>query len=151
MVNLLIISEYGSFNIFWKIFDLINCILSSYIYAWLAAFGDQASGTVMTDMSIFFESCFTVTMLLHFITDYTPEGERVPIRELSKISKRYLFSQKFVLDFLTLIPFQILLRGQGHQVKVLYLIKIIRFMNGIKFFDVDMLYRTIKSKVHIRL
>ena len=147
----MIISEESSFTIFWKIFDLINCIISSYIYAWLAAFGDQASGVFITDLSIFFECCFTVTMFLHFVTDYTPEGERVPIRELSKISKRYFFSQKFLLDFLTLIPFQILLKGQGHQVKVLYLIKIIRFLNGIKFFDVDMLYRTIKSKVHIRL
>jgi hypothetical protein len=44
-------------------------------------------------------------MFLHFITDYTPEGERAPVRELSRISKRYLFSQKFLVDFFSLIPF----------------------------------------------
>ena len=73
--KLIIISEESSFTICWKLFDLINCIISSYAYAWLGAFGDKASGVVMTDVSIIFESCFAVSMFLRFITDYRPEGE----------------------------------------------------------------------------
>ena len=90
-------------------------------------------------------------MILRFITDYTPEGEHLPVRELSKISKRYLQSSSFIFDSITLIPFAIILRGLGSQVKLFYLIKIIRFMKGLNFFDVDLLYRNIKSIVHTRL
>ena len=88
----------------WEVFDLINCIISSYLYIWLAAF-DESESSIFGYMTIFFESCFTLSVLKRFITDYTPEGEHSPVRELNKISKRYINSSRFVINLVTLMPF----------------------------------------------
>lgn len=79
-IDKIVIREDNSFMLIWKFFDLLSCTISGYVYAWLAAFGDEKSGEVMTDLSIFFECCYLLTVLLKFITEYTPEGERVPVR-----------------------------------------------------------------------
>ena len=36
----IIISHEGMFSITWTFFDIICCLASSYVYIWLATFGD---------------------------------------------------------------------------------------------------------------
>ena len=41
LTRLLIISHDGCFIIFWSALDTACCLVSSYIYAWIACFGDS--------------------------------------------------------------------------------------------------------------
>ena len=40
--RVLLIRHNGCFIIFWRIIDTALCGISSYIYAWIACFGDDA-------------------------------------------------------------------------------------------------------------
>lgn len=55
----------------------------------------------------------------------------------------------FLVNLITLLPFQVLLDGIFRR--IVYLIKIIRFLNGFAVFDVDVVYRNIKQYVHNNL
>ena len=92
-----IIRHEGVFSMTWTFFDIICCLASSYVYIWLATFGDaqyneymlqqQASkggqpvstdkGTEALNMQIqlIFELIFAFSILTRFLTDYTPDGE----------------------------------------------------------------------------
>ena len=78
------------------------------------------------------EIFFSVCILLTFITEYTPDGETVPIRDFMVIAEIYLKSN-FIFDFLPIIPFARILKELTEYAHIMYLIKLMRLW---KNFDV---------------
>lgn len=147
-----IMAENSALSILWNFVDIFSCIFSSYFYAYLAAFGmkDPSQGSDGNDDAVFstiemvYESIFILSILKQFLTEYTPDGETQPVRDISKISKRYI-KDHFVLDTICVIPFSRMLEFIGEEARLLYLIKSIRIIKGIRFFSVPKMMKGIKS------
>jgi len=133
----------------WKLFHIICCVLSSYLYAYIAGGGDDGIEKT-TDypfvMTSFFETVFTISILLNFVTAYTPEGSSHLITSHGKICRRYL-EQGFLLDFFTWVPFVFFFNNsRNYYYRMFYLIKIIRIMEGLKIFDVGEMMDIVKER-----
>jgi hypothetical protein len=144
----------------WTFFDIICCLTSSYVYIWLATFGEGCAekdlvngvctenspdGSIIMKVSLGFELVFAFSILTRFLTDYTPDGETEAVKSLSKISARYLHSD-FVWDLLPLIPLPIFFKNVlKSYAKLLYMIKCIRIINGFKLFNVSLMLSSIKK------
>ena len=119
-----IIKHEGYFSMIWTVFDILCCLASSYIYLWLATFGEdqKAAGTLCyPDMNesqreqfnkdasstytlvLAFEIIFLISIITKFLTDFRPDGETEHVKSLTKISSRYLHGD-FLSDFIPLIP-----------------------------------------------
>ena len=57
-----------------NVLDTFFCLVSGYLYMWLARFGDDVSGTELEILTGFMEIFFTFSMYTNFMTDYLPEG-----------------------------------------------------------------------------
>lgn len=101
----IIIDSEGQGYILWQMFVTICCVISSYLYAFIAAFENPNPGETLFNVTIFFESVFLVSLCVNFLVDYKPEGEEGKIKDLNLISIRYLKGQ-FLNDFIPLIPLQ---------------------------------------------
>lgn len=139
----MIISENGKFAFFFKYLDIMFCILSSYIYLWYATFGPAEEKYYWIE--IFFESFFFVSMIVSFLTDFKHEGEIESEKRLSVIVKRYGFSYQFIYDFIALIPIAIIFRDKGKYIKIFYCLKIFRMIKGLNFFNVKLIFESIKN------
>ena len=82
--SLLLISESSLILVFWKPLEIFSYLLSSYYYAWLMSFSSQIES--LSPMQIFWESIFLISMIINFLTEYTPDGETKPVREHPKIA-----------------------------------------------------------------
>jgi hypothetical protein len=91
---------------------------------------------------------FALNILVRFITEFTPEGSPTPTRELSKIAVRYL-KTTFPMEFITIIPFQLLNLG-GYE-RLFYLIKILRVFIGFKIFNVTKIMHNLKRVLDERI
>ena len=89
-------------------------------------------------------------MLMNFITDFKVEGEKHATRDLISIAKHYL-KNGFWVDFIPLIPIQLLMLEEGMNIKLLYLPKTIRFIGGFEIFDVKNVYNAIKRYINNRI
>lgn len=79
-------------------------------------------------------------ILKKFLTEYTPEGENTPVRDLSKIANYYLYNG-FVIDFILWIPLNFIGKyfvtpNLMHHERDLLIIKIYRLIYVTKDFDV---------------
>lgn len=146
IAKMLIISHGGMFSMTWTFFDILCCLASSYVYIWLATFGEVKSGEAIMTLSVAFELVFAFSILTRFLTDYTPDGETEPVKSLSKISTRYLHSD-FIWDILPLIPLPFIFNNifGEYYAKLLYMIKCIRLLNGFKLFNVSLMLASIKK------
>lgn len=88
----------------------------------------------------FIDFFFLISMFLKFITDFIPDGETEPTKDLKEISKRYL-NNEFLVDFITILPLTLMF-----ELKILYLLKTIRVINGIKMFNVGLILSNIKER-----
>ena len=104
-----------------KPIHILACMLSSYIYIWFTAFGDDGR----LKLQIVIEAQFLFDMLLNFLTEYVQDGETEPVRDLSRISKRYL-KQEFLSDLIPLLPLPFLVGTQTRIGRLLYLLKLFR-------------------------
>ena len=86
------------------IIDITISIMSSYLYSWYAFFGTDSNNNVPFFLSLGFESIFTISMCLKFITSYVPEGEIVPVTSLKLIFYKYKETDLY-RDFITWLPF----------------------------------------------
>jgi hypothetical protein len=99
-----IISESNSLRKAWGVVFLLACFTSPYFYAWEALFGIEKGDNAPLMVSIVFESIFATNILINCLTDYLPDGEIVPERDLAKICSRY-FTTEFAADFIPTFPF----------------------------------------------
>jgi hypothetical protein len=95
----------------WKSIDIISCIVSSYIYAYMAAFGVAALDSTTYAMYIVFEGVFVLSIIKNFTTEYKSDGMSKPIRDAKKIAMRYL-NNGFIMDLVMVIPFTELFGGE---------------------------------------
>ena len=97
-------------------------------------------------MTIIFESIFGINILVNFLTDFVPDGEVFPERDLTKIAERYLQTE-FVNDFVPTFPFTFFFdNSQEKYWRLFYLIKIIRLIKGIEIYDVQLMMDYLKEK-----
>ena len=88
-VELILISEESTARKVWSAIYLMTCFTSPYFYAWMALFGHEKGQKAPFVTSIIFETIFATNILVNFITDYIPDGEIIPERDLAKIADRY--------------------------------------------------------------
>jgi len=125
-------------------------LTSSYFYAYIAAFGVPKTNSNLFYTNLFYEGIFSLQILLEFITDYRPQGTfSKPVRDLSKISSRYL-KGGFIYDFIPLIPLDNIIKIGGYE-RLFYLIKLMRFGKGIGIFKSQNIMKIIKSIFQNRL
>lgn len=72
------ISRKGNLNSMLRIINIFICIISSYIYIWMAAFGNDPGGISFRFMLVF-EVLFLIMMICNFFTDFTRDGENIPV------------------------------------------------------------------------
>ena len=77
------------------------------------------------------------------MTDYLPDGQVEPVRNIVKISKKYLKGD-FINHLIPLIPFTLVIYHTEHT-RLLFLLKVIRVINGMKVLDVQTIFEGIKS------
>jgi hypothetical protein len=95
--------------------------------------------------TVIFECIFAANILINFLTEYVPNGENVPVRELPKIAERYL-SRDFLMDFIPTFPITFFLDMDQHKIwRILFVLKIIRLVKGIKIYDVEVMMAYIKD------
>jgi hypothetical protein len=142
----------------WNVIDLICSIISSYVYGWMAVFGtisaDGEPNYAVIYLDYTFFIIFTITILITFITDYTPQGENTSVKNLEKIAKRYL-GDKFIYDFIAIIPFHWLMdmshKNGNHRWNTLFLIKVIRMRKISDVFNIQMFMNEVKQISYSRL
>ena len=141
----LIIPHDGYFIIFWRIIDVTCCILSSYLYAWTACFGDNHEDNLFFNLTVMFEGIFTITILIKFTTSYAVEGETKPVKSHSKIAHRYIHDQ-FFFDLIPWVPIVFLTDNSIDKFwRLFYLLKMTRIYYGLDMIDVGYIMNRIKN------
>ena len=145
--KVIVLKEKTIFMVVWNQFDIICCVLSSYVYGFAAAF-QMTTHVMEPDYNVMlldtgFFIVFSISMIFKFIKEYTPQGEQDPCRDLSMISARYL-KGSFLTDLIPLIPLHWIINFRLHRwCNILFLVKVMRIWKGLHVFDV----RTIMEKV----
>lgn len=125
---------------------LFTCFTSPYFYAWVALHGHEKDERALYSFVIIFETIFMFNILFHFLTDYVPDGEISPERDLAKIAERYLHTE-FRMDFIPTFPLTFFFDNTSSKYwRLLYLIKVIRLIKGIEIYDVQMMMDYLKKK-----
>jgi hypothetical protein len=68
---------------------ILACIVSSFIYCYLGAFGVPQNRSSLWWMDIIFEVIFGVDILVNFCLEYRPENSLKMERDWRKIAERY--------------------------------------------------------------
>ena len=137
--DMIVFKENSAFSGFWYGVDITCCIISSYLYAYLGAFGSDSITKERDIVVLVFEVVFVCSMLKNFLTEYKSETiSSKPVRDLKKIGIRYL-NNGFIMDFLMIIPFAPVLSSLSKYVKIAYFIKVYRLVKGINIFNVSVL------------
>ena len=113
------------------------CVWSSYIYAFASAFGLKHhinDSDVMTVLDFIFFVIFAVAMLINCITEFYPDMESHPCRDLDKIVFRYL-KDDFILDFVALLPLHWMF-NLSNRYNFLFAIKIVRLKRANELLNV---------------
>ena len=66
----LIFSTTNPMIVVWRALHTLNCLFSSYFYAYLAAFGVPVYQTTSWYLDWFFQIIFLLSMILEFLTAY---------------------------------------------------------------------------------
>lgn len=147
--NYLIMSETNFVSIFLNYIDIIICISSSYFYAYLGAFYEVIKSTADFDVAeqylLFLDIYFTLDIIKCFLTDFTPEGERKPVRNFKKIAKHYL-ENAFIRDFILWVPlFRVLRYYAGNEARLVLFVKCTRIIKGFKIFNVLIMMKKLRT------
>ena len=78
--------------------------MSSYAYCWIAYFGDESNWGGPFKITLLFESIFTISIGLKFITTYVEEGDTRPVTNHSLIYKNYKEKGGMYNDLIAWIP-----------------------------------------------
>lgn len=76
MWELIVLDQNSKFCLYWNFFEVTCCIFSSYMYAYMAAFGvTNADGSLNADLravDIFFFIIFTISIVMNFLRSFVP-------------------------------------------------------------------------------
>ena len=123
--------------------------MSSYFYAYLAAFDGASVGDQSFSIMLAFEIVFVLSMGFKFLCEFLKDGHNTPIRDLSEIASRY-FNSDFIWDIIPLIPFPFIFDFGGRETH-LNMIKCIRMLNGFRIFNIQNLMWELRNINRIRL
>lgn len=130
-------------------------LFSSYFYLFLTAFREpqyHLHYDVYLDLSGGIEIIFVIFSLLQFVKAYTPEYSEKgtsEVRDLKKIANRY-FENGFLLDLLSLLPFQFMTLPR-HRERLLFLLKVVRIRRGFELFNIPKFMKVIKHHYEHKL
>lgn len=150
-MQLAIINHRGAFSICWDYIDLIVCILSSYLYAYMGAYGIHndlhVNDSDIKHISLFLtlDVYFGVCIIKRFITDFMPLGSCQPERNPLKIAKNYLTSD-FALDFLMWLPITSFKRVENEW-RYLLFIKCYRLVRTFNYLKVTIMMSRLKHNL----
>ena len=86
----MIICDNSKVAIFWEAVEIVTCMLSSYIYTWLAVFGYHFKDDVwIAYFWWFIEFTLSICMIVKFNKDFVPDGQTAPVRNHAKIRQYY--------------------------------------------------------------
>ena len=143
---MIIISEQSTFKKGWSIVYLVSCFTSPYFYAWVALNGHEKDEYLQLCFAYIYESIFALNICFNFLTDFVPDGEIIPEKDLAKIADRYL-NGEFLKDFAPTFPLTFFFDNSHTKFwRLLYLVKIIRLIKGIEIYDVQVMMDWLKEK-----
>jgi hypothetical protein len=105
------------------------CIGSAYYYGWTSAFDQHVE--VISSNSVYIELIFLLNIGINCLREYTPDGEIIPVRDISKITMNYIKNGSFVEDAIMIIPYAHIANRN-----IWHIIKIYRIRVGLKIFNV---------------
>ena len=144
LARMMVISHTSTFSGFLRIFDIICCLVSSYVYCWFIAFTVSHAETEFTEFQILMETVFFFIMVSKFLTDFIPDGEVEPTKDLTIIAKNYL-KNGFLIDLIPIIPASFLVSSKVNK-RLAFIIKLVRIISGLKLFDVRKLNKIVKNQ-----
>ena len=106
--NMIIIKHKSKFSGFLRLFNVLCCLVSSYVYMWYCAFEDHSDGWFY-HFQIYIELIFFFMMTSKFQTDFIIDGDQTSTTDLLLIAKHYVKTD-FVWDLIPLLPFPFFLR-----------------------------------------
>ena len=136
VLGLMVIDHQGPPYMIFNIVTSICCLVSAYIYAFIAAHRVGEDDPMVIVSNIIFETVFTLDILTNFVLSYTDvgSGSDFPVRDVVKIAKRY-FKGRFFWDLLPIIPLQDL-PSTNKRSSLFYLVKLIRLQKGFEILNV---------------
>jgi hypothetical protein len=112
ILELITISDSNKSYKAWKGFVVLHSLVSSYFYAYMAAFKSPTPDHHLFKVMLYFEFIFFCEIVFKFFEEFTKDGQTIPTRSLYEIGMKYLKGQ-FIYDFIPLIPFPYLLPLNG--------------------------------------
>lgn len=127
----------------WRIILLSASLTSPYYYAWVAHEGFETTSFLI----VLFEAIFALDIAIQFLTEYTPEGETIPVRNLGKISHQYIHQGDFYFDAVSTIPITFFLDNSKPEIwRLLFLIKVIRIGTALEIYNVRAMVDICKNR-----
>ena len=79
------------------------------------------------------------------MTEFYPQNELIPCRDLTKITKNYIFNGNFAMHFIAWLPFHYILNFQSvPELRWMFTIKCIRIIDGLRLFRVNKFMGTVR-------
>jgi hypothetical protein len=144
-----IISRSSTFFQLWNLLNTVTCIVSSFQYAFMTAFGSPAEHSAAAVFDTLFEAVFISDAILQFFVEYYDPDTRKPVRDPFKIAK-YYFKGRFPFDCLTIIPFTTLFH-QVELARLFYIVKVLRLSKGYYLLDLRKFKQSVKAFFDARL
>jgi hypothetical protein len=134
------------------------CILSSFLYAFSAAFRYDVDGgptnkekSGYTDQHIRYfdmaqsiiEGIFLIDMMIEFVLEFHDDATNTNVRDISQISMRYL-KNEFLSDFIPLIPFNWIGIFKFNNSRVFFLVKCFRLKETFAILDTAKIMKHVK-------
>lgn len=94
ILDFIIIRDDSTFTVIWRIINALACVISSYLYAYLACFGfddvefdehDNYHAKFLRNADMIFFIIFSLTIVINCLTEYHPLGETQACRDIKKI------------------------------------------------------------------
>ena len=127
------------------------CLLSPYIYAYFALHGHEEGERTAVWATICFECVFVIAIFKNFITEYTPDGEIIPEKDIMKIAERYFWNE-FLIDSIPTIPITFILDMSSTKYgRIFYLVKVIRLAKGLKIYNVQQIMDYLKERQSVKV
>lgn len=144
--DFIIISELNPLFQIFQVFITVLCLMSSYVYAYIAAFRlHNDMNESVYKLNYFFETMFLIDCILTFFVEYQPEDSKYPVRDMSKIAINYL-QGAFKFDVIPLIPLQYLTLKNKREY-LFFTIKWIRLIKGFKLINISKIKKFAKYKI----
>ena len=143
-----VISSNSSFTQIWKFFLIILSMMSSFHYAYMAAFLlnlDDEGTTQFFNFDLFYNIVFAVDLVLNFLFELYDQKSEYYERRFLVISEQYLRG-RFLTDFVTVLPLYHLFKFFKHG-RLFFLIKLTRLMRGIELLDTAVIMGSLKDVV----